>query len=314
MYVVERILVIKHGALGDWVLATGCFAAIRRHHSSARITLLTTPAFADLGGRCGWFDEIWTDERPSLLADPLAWIRLRRRLVEAEFARVYDLQTSCRTGVYFRMLPRRRRPEWSGIAAGCSHPHRNPQRPFMHTVARQAEQLGVAGIESVPAATLDWLDADIDELEPPGAFVLIVPGGSAHRPEKRWPLERFAHLARLFSARGTSPVLIGAAAETSVLDEITRLAPGAINLGGCTSLGQIAALARRATCAVGNDTGPVHIAATVGCPTVALFGTASDPTRSGPRGEAVTVLRRVPLAGLPVADVIDAAERVALHA
>ena len=314
MSVVERILVIKHGALGDWVLATGCFAAIRRHHPSARITLLTTPAFAELGGRCGWFDEVWTDERPSILADPLAWIRLRRRLIEGEFLRVYDLQTSSRTGHYFRMLPRRCRPEWSGTASGCSHPHRNPQRPFMHTLARLAEQLGIAGIGDVPAPTLEWLDADIDALAPPSAFALIVPGGSAHRPQKRWPSRRFADLARLLSARGTIPVLIGAEAEASVLDEITRLAPGTINLGSRTSLGQIAALARRATCAVGNDTGPIHIAATAGCPTVALFGAASDPIQYGPRGEAVEVLRRVPLASLSVADVIAAAERIAVRA
>ena len=82
----ERILVIKHGALGDWVLATGCFAAIRRHHPSARITLLTTPAFADWGTLCPWFDEVWTDDRPSLFAKPLAWVRLRRRLIDGEFA------------------------------------------------------------------------------------------------------------------------------------------------------------------------------------------------------------------------------------
>ena len=314
MSVVERILVIKHGALGDWVLATGCFAAIRRHHWSACITLLTTPAFAELGGRCGWFDEVWTDKRPSILADPLAWIRLRRRLIEGEFLRVYDLQTSSRTGHYFRILPRRSRPEWSGTASGCSHPHRNPRRPFMHTLERLAEQLGIAGIENVPAPNLDWLDEEIDGLAPRYPFTLIVPGGSAHRPEKRWPLRRFAHLARLLCARGTIPVLIGAAAEASVLDEIMRLAPGTINLGSRTSLGQIAALARRATCAAGNDTGPIHIAATVGCPTVALFGAGSDPIQYGPRGEAVEILRRIPLANLPVADVIDAAERVASRA
>ncbi len=314
MSVVERILVIKHGALGDWVLATGCFAAIRRHHPSARITLLTTPAFAELGGRCGWFDEVWTDERPSILADPLAWIRLRRRLIEGEFLRVYDLQTSSRTGHYFRMLPRRCRPEWSGTASGCSHPHRNPQRPFMHTLERLAEQLGIAGIGDVPAPTLEWLDADIDALAPPGAFALIVPGGSAHRPEKRWPSRRFADLARLLSARGMIPVLIGAEAEASVLDDIAGHVPRATNLGGRTSLGQVAALARRAMCAVGNDTGPIHIAATVGCPTVALFGAGSDPIQYGPRGEAVEVLRRVPLASLPVAEVIAAAERIAARA
>ena len=302
----ERILVIKHGGLGDWVLATGCFAAIRQHHPKGRITLLTAPAFADWGVRCGWFDEVWTDERPSLIAEPFAWTRLRRRLIDAEFARVYDLQTSGRTGLYFRMLPRRRRPEWSGIAAGCSHPHRNPQANVMHTLAVRAEQLGIAGIAEVPAPTLDWLDDAIDDLTLPEAFALVVPGGSAHRPEKRWPAARFADLARRLAARGTPPVLIGAAAEAPVLDEIVRQAPAAIDLGGRTGLGQIAVLARRATCAVGNDTGPMHIAATAGCPSVVLFGAASDPGRCAPCGETVTVLRRVPLTGLSVDEVIGA--------
>ena len=184
----------------------------------------------------------------------------------------------------------------------------------MHTLERLAEQLGIAGIENVPSPNLDWLHDDTDGMVPPGSCALIVPGGSAHRPEKRWPLKRFAHLARLLCARGTMPVLIGAEAEASVLDEIKRLAPGTINLGGRTSLGQITALARRATCTVGNDTGPTHIAAAVGCPTVALFGAASDPMRFGPRGESVEILCRVPLADLSIADVIDAAERVAPRA
>ena len=306
----ERVLVIKHGALGDWVLATGCFAAIRRHHARARVTLLTTPPFADWGARCGWFDEVWTDERASLLAAPLDWLRLRRRLLDAEFARVYDLQASGRTGLYFRMLPRGRRPEWSGNAAGCSHPHRPPRGVRAHTLAVRAAQLGIAGIESVPEPSLDWLDADIEALAPPRPFALVVPGGSAHRPEKRWPAERFAALARALAARGTPPVLIGTAAEAPVMATIVRHAPGAIDLGGRTGLGQVAALARRAACAVGNDTGPMHIAATVGCPTVVLFGAASDPALCAPRGEAVAVLRHVPLADLSADAVVDAVDRL----
>ena len=104
-------------------------------------------------------------------------------------------------------------------------------------------------------------------------------------------------------------MLIGTAAEAPVLATILGEASGAIDLGGRTSLAQIVALARRATCAVGNDTGPIHIAATAGCPTVVLFGEGSDPRRSAPCGEAVTILHRVPLASLPVNDVVDAVGR-----
>ena len=148
----------------------------------------------------------------------------------------------------------------------------------------------------------------------PEAFSLMVPGGSAHRPEKRWPAEKFADLARLLAERGSAPVLIGGHAEAATLDRIARDAPDAIDLGGRTSLAQVAALARRSTCAVGNDTGPIHIAATVGCPTIVLFGAASDPKRCAPCGDSVTILRHETLASLPVDDVIDAVQRISRSA
>ena len=301
----ERILVIKHGALGDWVLATGPFAAIRRHHAGAHTTLLTAPAFADWGVRCGWFDEVWTDDRPGWNR-PLAWIRLRRRLAAGGFTRVYDLQTSQRTGLYYRLLPKPGRPEWSGIAAGCSHPHDNPRRDSMHVTAARAEQLRIAGIREVPPPDLGWLDGDVGGLAPADAFALIIPGGSAHRTVKRWPAERFADVAKAVAERGTIPVLIGTAAEGSVLELIARSVPKAVNLCGRTGSDQVAALARRARFAVGNDTGPVHMAAVVGCPTIALFGEASDPELSAPQGRSVRVLRSVPLDELPVDAVLQA--------
>jgi len=75
----ERILVIKLGALGDVVLALGPFAAIRRHHPDARITLLTTEPYAAFLSASGWFDEVWTDDRPPLWRADL-WLALRARL------------------------------------------------------------------------------------------------------------------------------------------------------------------------------------------------------------------------------------------
>jgi ADP-heptose:LPS heptosyltransferase len=303
----EKVLVIKLGALGDWVLATGPFAAIRGHHTRAEITLLTTPAFARWGEACGWFDRVWTDLRPGWTR-PGAWLDLRRRLVDSGFSRAYDLQTSDRSSLIFRLLPKARRPEWSGIARGCSHLHANPRRDFMHTLDRQAEQLAAAGIAEVPPPSLDWLDADTSELGVPERFALLVPGGSAHRPGKRWPGERYAALASALAARGATPVLTGAAAEADVLDRIHAAAPETLHLGGRTSLDQIAALARRAALAVGNDTGPMHILATCGCPTVVLFSEVSDPALCAPRGPAVAIVRRAALSTLPVAAVLEAAD------
>ncbi len=94
------------------------------------------------------------------------------------------------------------RPEWSGIARGASHPHANPARDFMHTLDRQADQLRCAGIAyAVPALDLRWAASDLARFDLPDPFLLLVPGGAPHRPEKRWLAARYAELARVPVAR-----------------------------------------------------------------------------------------------------------------
>ena len=92
----QRILVIKHGALGDFVLATGPFQAIRDHHAEDHITLLTTAPFEGMARAGGWFDDIWLDSRPKVWQIG-AWFELRARLNQSGYSRVYDLQTSSRS-------------------------------------------------------------------------------------------------------------------------------------------------------------------------------------------------------------------------
>ena len=111
-----RILVIKLGALGDFMYALGPMQAIRRHHPQAEITLLTRPAYAALGERSGLFDTIWADSEPKLF-NIIGIFALRSKLTGAAFERVYDLQTSDRTGFYYRLFWPGRKPEWSGIVA-----------------------------------------------------------------------------------------------------------------------------------------------------------------------------------------------------
>jgi ADP-heptose:LPS heptosyltransferase len=293
-----RILVIKLAALGDFVQAFGPFAAIRAHHPDAEITLLTTPAYADLARRSPWFDAVWSEGRPSW-RDPSAWLRLARRLRAAGgFARVYDLQTSRRSSRYRLLVGPR--AEWSGIAPGASHPHANPARDAMHTVDRQREQLEVAGLRHFPPPEMGWLDADLGAFALPPRFALLAPGASPGRSGKRWPAERFGELA---AGLGLPAAVLGAAAEEPLAAAIAARAPGTLDLTGRTDFAAIGALGRRAAFAVGNDTGPTHLLAAAGCPTLALFGAESDPALCAPRGPSVAVLRREPLAALDVVEV-----------
>jgi ADP-heptose:LPS heptosyltransferase len=302
-------LVIKLGALGDFVLALAAMRRIREAHPEAEITLLTTPAFAALGEACPYIDRVETDGRPRGVA---AATRMIGRLRAAGYDRVYDLQTSSRSSFYFQLL-RPDPPEWSGVALGCSHPHRNPERDAMHTLERQAEQLQDAGIwpdaptarGSAPPPDLSWMAAGERpdrrpawfDLDPP--YVLVVPGGAPHRLDKRWP-------ARL-ADEGFGVGVIGGPGEVEVAREIGDACASARNLTGKTDFAQIAALGAGAALAVGNDTGPTHLIAAAGAPTLALFSDASDPALTAPRGRSVAVLRAASLEDLAFDTVAETA-------
>ena len=300
----DAVLVIKLGALGDFVQALGPFAAIRRHHADARVTLLTTAPYEELAKASGFFDNIWTGGRPGT-ADIGGWLALRSRLRSGGFGRVYDLQTSDRSSFYYRLFWPSPAPDWSGIAKGCSHPHVNPNRDFMHTMKRQAEQLSMAGIAEIPAPDPSWAEADISRFPLSGRFALLAPGGALHRPGKRWPAGNYGQLAKTLMDQGLVSVLVGSAAEAPIMAEIKAQCEAALDLSGQTGLLDLAALARGAVAAVGNDTGPMHLFSAVGCRTVVLFSHDSDPALCSQRGAAVTIIRRQPLDDLSVAEVMD---------
>ncbi len=301
---IRRILVIRLSALGDFIMALPAMAAIRRHHPDADITLLTSKSLAELGKKSAWFNRVEIDSKPRW-RNLGTWIRLRRFLRGGRFDRVYDLQSQDRTAIYFRLFWPGKRPEWSGIAPGASHPHTDPERKNMHALEIHAAQLSVAGITAIPAPDLAWLDEDVKRFGLPSRVALLVPGSAPHRPAKRWPTSAYGALANALVGRGITPVVIGTAGEKPLAEAIRAACPKARDLTGQTSLFAIAGLARRAAFAIGSDTGPMHLIAMVGCPVISLFSAESNPIRSAPRGK-VTVLRRPDLADLPMDAVIEA--------
>jgi ADP-heptose:LPS heptosyltransferase len=299
----QRILVIKLSALGDIVVSLGALQAIRAHHRDARITLLTTRPYVWLAEASGLFDEIWTDERPAWWRI-WRWRAFQRRLRAAGFMRVYDLQRSERTGWYFRLLGRDK-PDWVGIVPGCSHRYTDPPET-LHIAERHARMLALAGIEKVSPPDLSFLTADVARFGIEGPYALLVPGSSAHMRVKRWPAARYGALARDLAARGLAPVLICGPDERGEAREIAAACPQARDIE--TDLRDAVALARGAKLAVGNDTGPMHLIAAAGCPSLVLFPGGIDPVKTAPRGKRVITLQEDSLADLPLARVLAALE------
>lgn len=310
----EQILVIKLSALGDFIQATGPMKAIRAAHPGARITLLTTRPYVAMAEATGWFDAVWSDGRPNWTDLP-AVVRLLARLRRARFDWVYDLQTQSRTIRYFQLLwPRR--PLWSGNAPGAAFFYGGEARDRLHIQDSHRNQMRIAGLAEVGPPDIDWLTGEgAEHFGLTGSYALLAPGGAPHRPAKRWPAERFGALAARLLEQGITPAVLGHGEEEQALAAvILAAAPGAVSLVGRTRLGDIAQLGRQAALAVGNDTGPMHVAVAAGVPAVVLFSKDSNPDLSAPRpirdDQPVTILREMDLADLDTARVWDAVEAI----
>jgi len=297
MSAAQNILVIKHGALGDIIIATAGFKAIREQFPDANIVVLTSSGFATLLAQSPYFNEIWADRKPKLWErDGIK--RLKTMLNSQRWDYAFDLQTSKRSTRY-QWLLKKPWPIISNVSRFASHGYTDKARHKKHALTNLQIQLGMLGI-AVGMPDISWLEQDVANLQPPHAYALLVPGGAAHRPEKRWPDEQYAALAHELAQQGITPVLIGTDAEQKAIQAIANRVPKAVNLCGKTSIAQLATLARSASLAVGNDTGPMHVIAATGCPSTVLFSHASDPVRSAPAGASVHVLREKKLSELSV--------------
>jgi heptosyltransferase-2 len=126
------------------------------------------------------------------------------------------------------------------------------------------------------------------------AYYVLHPTRGLSAQRTRWPLDGFVALARRLVARDGVPVLISGSPEDAALAEAIadRAGRGVTTVAGATSIGVFAALTERATAVVAMDSGPMHVAAAVGAPTVGIFALQSDePDRWAPKGARTAVVR-----------------------
>jgi ADP-heptose:LPS heptosyltransferase len=315
----RRVLVIKFGGLRDFVQALAAAKVIRDYHFGARIMLLTADEYKGFAEKCPFFDTV---EVAGNASDPQQIAQVIRRVRKAKFDMVYDLECSARTNQFYLGL-KPWPPRWSGTASNCSHPYNDPERDRIHKIDRFADQLHAAGLGPPggwpagggPLPDLSWVrmsHRDPPRLQPgffslKQPYVLLIPGADVERPDHLWPIEKYSELSRQLVARGLGVAVIGGPAEREIGVSINRAEPKARNLVSRTDLFQVAALAERAAAVVGDDSGPMHIAAAAGAPCVVLYAADQETALVAPRGRAGVLKLLAPYLGdLPVGDVIRA--------
>jgi heptosyltransferase I len=309
----KRILIIKPSALGDIILALPALSALRRSFPNARISWFVRSEYAELlRGHPDLNEVILFDRR--LLGkswySPRAFgelLRLTRRLRKERFDLVFDFQGLFRTGFITLVTGCKKRFGMAGARefAHLFYTHKIRQDyTCVHLVDYYLQMVGAAGVqkgkvefklpedaEAVEAVKKKLSEYDVNR----DKYVVIIPG--AARPEKLWPIERFAQLADKISSRfGTSIVATGSQGEREYIETIKAAAKSTIvNLAGQTSLRELTALLKGAMLVVSNDTGPGHIAVALGVPMVMIFG-PTNPARLQPYNRPESIVATEPKA------------------
>ena len=307
----ERILVIRLGALGDLIFCFQAFHEIRQAHPTAEIALLTRTPFVAFAQALPWFDHVFVETHPTLKT-PGSWLELRKTIRDFGPNRVYDLQGKTRQTVLYALLGGPLGPEWSGAAPLCTFPRPWPPKPDMHFMDFISAQLRAANVPQQPPPDLSWFDAPVEKFGLLSRYVVLVPGCSPKALYKRWPTEKFAELVAAMKRRSLTTVMIGSSADEDVALSLKKKAPDVQNLCGKTSLFELAGILRRAEGAIGNDTGPLHMAAALRTPTVALLSGRTNPVWSKPPGPNVAWRQSERIEDLKTEDALAAYDSLAI--
>ena len=301
-----RILVVKHGALGDIVQGFDAFATLRAGNPHAHISLMTGTSFVPLAKMMPWFDDVIPDPRRGIL-NFFAMLDVRRHLRQ-NWSFIVDMQCSRRTKHYFSYFSRRE-TRWISNAFGCSDPL--PDFAGVNNRERMIVSAEMAGGVR-QTASMKWLDEHIimsknDFLnDPQMSYAVLVPGCSPANPQKRWPAEHFAAVGNDLLARGIKVIVVGTEDDRDAVDTVLAAATDFIDLCGKTNLSGLARLMRGASYVIGNDTGPMFLAARSGAPTLMVMGPDTDPAMSAPTGEACNWLIGRPISSISVAMALTA--------
>jgi lipopolysaccharide heptosyltransferase II len=302
----ERILVIKLDHLGDVLLATPVFSNLRRAYPNAELHALTGAWSRVVLEKHSDVNKVIEYNSPAFCrtGQPTSFrgtFKLYRELRRQKYDLMVELRGDWRT-VWFafgRLTPKR----LSRAALQIANRLGFTQFSGTHETTRNLDVLKQAGIPtpvqtasfSVTAEDEKWASDflatyRIDRQRP---LIAIHPGSPIAL--KRWLPDRYAEVSDWLIAQKRAQILfVGVEDEIPIVIEIQALMRGeSINIAGKTTLAQLASILHTCNVFIGNDSGPMHLAAAVGTRTIGLYG-PGDPTRFGPAGVKCQTIRGQP--------------------
>src|SRR6202035_2092483 len=303
----RKLLIVRLGSMGDIIHTLPAVTALRRVFPEAILGWVVEECWAELlctlpetrsgplSVRRPLVDCVHTVNTKAWRASPLStqtWEQIAAGFSEVRAQR-YEVAVDFQGAVRSALVAR-----WAGapVVYGFAQPRENVASMFYarrvtargsHIVTQNlALAEGVANhVLELPKIEFPHDQASEDKCKERfernfGDFALLNPG--AGWGAKRWPAERYGHVAKRLAETGVKSLINFGPGEERLMQEVESASGGAAKGVAC-SLTELIALTRRARVFIGGDTGPMHLAAAVGIPVVAIFG-PTDPARNGPYG------------------------------
>ena len=295
----EKIVIRGPNWVGDAVLAIPALKAVRERFPQSEITLLVRPWVAGLFTAAPFVDRVWREEKPSSLAE---WTRIVREVRSRGFDLALLLPNSFESALmmFLARVPNRVGYATDGrtwMLTNSIEPSTNRRHQIHYYLDLAKAIRAETDNPPIEIAATDEERRDARSLLAAegiarGARFLVLNPGAAYGSAKRWHEDRFADVADILAAEMELGVaMIGSESERPIAEQIgARMKSPSAVLSGRTSLETLVGVLAESSLMITNDSGPMHIAAALGVPTVAVFG-STDERVTSPFGRRTRVVK-----------------------
>ena len=282
----QKILIIKHGSLGDIISSTAAIKSINNYYDNSSITILTANHYIYFFKKSNFCESLIEDNRRGFIN----FVKVVLKLIVAKFDIIIDLQNSNRTSLYCMFLRTFSKAKINGTHIFSHYRYKYDKKNPPHVIDGLGKQINLLGIKTIEKPFMSWLlneNFAINELKNKKYFI-INPGCSAKNFIKRWPSKNFAKVCTFLLNQNILPVVIGAGKDKKIINEIQAIESRVLNLYDKSPIEVIYNLALNAKGALSNDTGPAHLIAATNCKLHLVLSSFSNTKSVIPQSNNVT--------------------------
>ena len=301
----KNILIIKHGSIGDFVMAFSAIQSVREKFPNEKIILITTSLIARIFKKIPYINQICIDDRKSFL-DIFNYLSILKKY-QINF--IIDLQNSQRTEFYHLIT----RCFFNKIKINSSKKYahfryRIPRHGNEHVTEGLNNQLKLLNINKLNKLDISWLAKKDFQNKFEREYIVLIPGTSESGKKKRWPSKYFSKLSNYLIELGYEVLITGVSSDRYLIKEILNNSPSAINAEHMSKFDIFLNLSQNARLIISVDTGPAHVAALSDTPMIWLVEEGPYSKTNSPVSKNLSIIKSKNMSLISVKEVLDLAK------